>query len=482
MLVIGAGAGGLVTAAGSRAVGAKVGIIERKFMGGDCLNFGCVPSKAFIAAANVAHTCRVEAKKFGIEVGEVKVNFGKVMERMRKIRAEIAENDSVERFNNFLGADTYLGCAKFLSPHTVQINGHVLHFHKCTIATGGRPALPLIPGLITVPYYTSDTIFNLTQQPKRLLIIGSGPVGCELGQAFQRLGTQVHMIERGGRFMPREDTDAAQLLMESLTADGVHIHLKAKVKLMALEREAEEGEFPEIAALVEREDGREYDLFVDCVLLAVGRKPNMDNLNLEAAGVKHNPHGVEVDQYLQTSNPNVYAVGDCIDDGRQFTHHSDIHARYVVRNALFGEHHDRTKVFLPWCTYTEPEIAHVGYYPRQLDYLGIKFDTYFKFMDKLDRALCEGKYGIMKIHTQQGTDEILGATLVGGSAGDMISQITSAMFNGVGLSKMGGCVFPYPTYAESFRHLSDQFNRKRLVPLSQEQLDRLRKKVDGGGD
>ena len=168
------------------------------------------------------------------------------------------------------------------------------------------------------------------------------------------------------------------------------------------------------------------------------------------------------------------AVGDCVNDGLQFTHHSDIHARYVVRNALFGESHDRHKVILPWCTYTEPEIAHVGLYPRELDAQGVKFDTYFKFMDKLDRAICEGKYGIMKIHTKQGTDEILGATLVGGAAGDMIATITSSMFNGVGLSKMGGCVYSYPTYAESFRHLSDQFNRKRLVPLSAEQLEKLR--------
>ena len=214
---------------------------------------------------------------------------------------------------------------------------------------------------------------------------------------------------------------------------------------------------------------------VEAVLVAVGRKPNVEGMNLGAAGVKVNEgEGIQVDQRLRTANENVYAVGDCVSK-LQFTHNSDIHARYVVRNALFSESKDHTEVLLPWCTYTEPEIAHVGKYPRELDSEEIKFDTYFKFFDKLDRALCEGKYGIMKIHTRSGTDEILGATLVGGPAGEMISQVTSAMFNGVGLSKMGGCIYPYPTYAESFRHLADQFNRKRLVPLSEEQLKDIRR-------
>jgi pyruvate/2-oxoglutarate dehydrogenase complex dihydrolipoamide dehydrogenase (E3) component len=203
---------------------------------------------------------------------------------------------------------------------------------------------------------------------------------------------------------------------------------------------------------------------VEAVLVAVGRRPNVQGMDLEVAGVAYNENlGVQVNHLLRTTNEDIYAVGDCCSQ-YQFTHNSDIHARYVVRNALFYAENDRSKVHLPWCTYTEPEIAHVGKYPRELESEGTKFDTYFKFMDKLDRALCEGKYGIMKIHTVAGTDEILGATLVGGSAGDMISQITTAMFNGIGLAKMGGCVYPYPTYAESFRHLADQYNRKKLAP------------------
>ena len=201
---------------------------------------------------------------------------------------------------------------------------------------------------------------------------------------------------------------------------------------------------------------------VECVLIAAGRRPNVEGLNLEEVGIQYDEReGIKVDNLLKTTHDDVYAVGDCC-SLYNFTHNSDIHARYVVRNALFFAENDRTKILLPWCTYTEPEIAHVGKYPRELEAEGVKFDTYFKFMDKLDRAICEGKYGIMKIHTKQGTDEMLGATVVGGSAGDMISQITSAMFNGVGLAKMGGCIYPYPTYAESFRHLADQYNRKKL--------------------
>jgi pyruvate/2-oxoglutarate dehydrogenase complex dihydrolipoamide dehydrogenase (E3) component len=215
MLVIGAGAGGLVTASGCRGAGAKVAIIERKFMGGDCLNFGCVPSKAFLAAANIAHTVKVSAEEFGIRVkGEVEVDFAKVMQRVRKIRAEISENDSVERFHSFMGVESYLGDAKFVGKNQVEVNGQVLTFQKCTIATGGRPHVPKILGLDTIPYHTSDTIWNLTRQPKSLLVLGSGPIGCELGQGFQRLGTQVHMLERSSKFLPREDSDAAYLLQE----------------------------------------------------------------------------------------------------------------------------------------------------------------------------------------------------------------------------------------------------------------------------
>lgn len=446
MLVIGGGAGGLVTAAGSKGLGARVCLIERAFLGGDCLNNGCVPSKAFLRSCNVVHSAKT-ASKFGVEIqGEIKVDFPAIMKRMKQIRADISDNDSAQRFSKNMGVDLYLGHAKFTGDHNVEINGKVISFTKACVATGGRPNIPDIEGLKDVKYYTSDNIFNLTEQPKKMLIVGAGPIGCELGQGFARLGTNVTIISSGSSFLAQEDADCSIYLQEQMKQDGVQIRLDTNVTSFS-----QAGE--EISATLQHQDQSTVEQF-DIVMLGKGRVPNVENLGLDEAGIKFDKTGVLVNDHLQTSNPDVYAVGDCI-PGPKFTHNSDVHARYVIRNALFGEACDRNNIILPKCTYTDPEVASIGDNETTLKQKGIEYDTYTKFFDRLDRATCESKRGIYKVHCRKGSDEILGATLVGGPAGDMLSQITQAMTHKLGLQKLGQMIYPYPTFSESFGHMSN---------------------------
>ncbi|MBI4502066.1 MAG: mercuric reductase [Gemmatimonadetes bacterium] len=455
LVVIGAGTAGLVTAAGAAGLGARVALIERDLMGGDCLNVGCVPSKGVISAARVAAAVH-HAGEFGVEVPDgVNVNFAGAMRRMRRLRARISPNDSALRFRN-LGIDVYFGRARFVDSSTVDVGGTHLNFKRAVIATGARAAAPAIPGLNAVDYLTNETLFSLTQLPSRLGVIGAGPIGCEMAQAFARLGADVWLVEVEHGILPREDRDAAGIVQQTMERDGVRLLCCGK----KLEIRQDGG-----IRLVVESHGTGYDEPIDQLLLAAGRAPNVEGLNLESVGVDYDKKGVKVDERMQTTNPRIYAAGD-ICSPYQFTHAADFMARIVIQNALFKGRKKSTSLVMPWCTYTSPELAHVGLYEGQAKEKGIEIDTFVQEFRDVDRAILDGEDGgFVKVHVKKGTDTIVGATIVARHAGDLISEITLAMTHGLGLKKIGTTIHPYPTQAEAIRKLGDQFNRTRLTPF-----------------
>ena len=456
LVVIGAGTAGLVAAAGAAGLGARVALIERELMGGDCLNVGCVPSKAVISSARVAATIR-DAAEFGVEVaGGVRVDFGKVMERMRKLRADISPHDSAARFQS-LGVDVFLGQASFSGSHTVQVGDATLRFKKAVIASGGRASAPPVPGLDGVSYLTNENLFTLTELPRRLGVIGAGPVGCELAQSFARFGAEVHLFATRRGILPREDRDAAQIVERSLVRDSIQVLRTAR----ELRVEQDANGIHLIAG-----GGEPHDVVVDKLLVASGRVPNVEGLNLDQVGVAYNTtDGVEVNDRLQTTNPSIYAAGDVCSQFK-FTHAADFMARIVIQNALFLGRSRVSNLIIPWCTYTSPEVAHVGLSEHEANERGVKVDTYRQEFAGVDRAILEGETdGFVKVHTRKGTDRILGGTIVARNAGDMISEITLAMKAGIGLKTIGSAIHPYPTQAEAIRKLGDQFNRTRLTPF-----------------
>ncbi|MEM9487489.1 MAG: FAD-containing oxidoreductase [Myxococcota bacterium] len=470
MVVIGAGTGGLVTAAACAGLGGRTALIEANLMGGDCLNVGCVPSKALLRCARAAAQVR-RAADFGVRVrgvddgdlaDRVEVDFAAVMERLRSLRAGIAPHDSARRFSQDLGIDVFFGRAHFTGKNTVEVAGQTLTFARACIATGGSPGVPPIDGLKDVPFHTNHTLFNLTELPPRLGVIGSGAIGIEMAQAFQRLGAQVTVFARSSRILSKEDEDAAALVQGALERDGVNFVFDARYQRIS-HREPESGQtFPRIAVeLVGEDEPREFD----ALLVATGRVPNVSGLGLDAAGVAFDPvRGIEVNDKLQTSNPSVFAVGD-VASRYQFTHAADFMARLVIRNALFYGRDKFSRLLIPWCTYTEPELAHVGLYERDLEAREIRFKTFTRHFADVDRSKLDGQTeGFVRVHVKHGTDEILGATVVGDRAGDLISELTLAMYSGTGLGTLANVIHPYPTAAEAIRQLGDQFNRTRLTP------------------
>jgi pyruvate/2-oxoglutarate dehydrogenase complex dihydrolipoamide dehydrogenase (E3) component len=444
LVVLGAGPAGLVAAAGAAAVGAKVALVERDLMGGDCLNVGCVPSKTLLRAARAAAEVR-RAKQFGVSAGEPVIDFAKVMERVRRVRADIAPHDSAGRFRD-LGVDVFLGEGKFVNEDTVEVNGSRLRFGRCLIATGARPHVPDdIPGLNESRWFTNETIFTLTELPRRLLVIGGGPVGCELGQAFARLGSKVTLTTKDGKLLPKEDADVSNALRAAFQADGV--------------------EFP---------PGPVPAAGFDAVLVAAGRAPNVGGLNLDAAGVAADARrGIQVDDGLRTTNPRVYAAGDVCSLGYRFTHAADAMARVVVRNALFPGRATASALAMPWCTYTDPEVGRVGLNeqtagePERLPgEPGSRVDIYEYDLGGLDRAATDGTTGFVKILTEKGSDRLLGATVVGPHAGEIVGAVSLAMQNRIGLKRIAGTVFPYPTYTEALKKVADQYTRTRLTPFA----------------
>ncbi len=455
LVVIGGGTAGLVTAAGAAGLGARVALIERDLLGGDCLNVGCVPSKALIRAARAVADVR-NAGVFGVDVPPgVRVDFPRVMARMRDVRAAISPHDSAARFKA-LGVDVYLGDGRFVSPTTVEVDGRTLSFSRACIATGARASAPPIPGLSDVGYLTNETVFSLTQLPRRLAVIGAGPIGCELAQAFARFGSEVTLIERMPRPLPNDDPDAGAIVERALVADGVRVRCGSS-DVQITRRTGD-------TYITFDVDGQHHEVVVDEILVAVGRAPNVDRLGLEAAGVAFDRTGVTVNDFLQTSASHIYAAGD-IASRYKFTHAADALARIVIQNALFFGRKRASALTMPWCTYTDPEVAHVGLYPKDAEARGLVLDTHVIEQARGDRALLDGETdGFLKVHTAKGKDTILGATLVARHAGEMISEITVAMKAGVGLGTLAATIHPYPTQAEIFKRAGDAYSRTRLTP------------------
>ncbi len=476
-----AGAGGLITSAGAAGVGAKVALIEANVLGGDCLNVGCVPSKALIHAANLAHKVRNsgELADCGISVeGDVKIDFAQTMRRMRKIRADISENDSATRYTKRLGVDVYFGYARFLSDKSVQVNGKVLEFKRAVIATGGYPSLPAIDGLKelhtlgenrkegeTRPYVmTNETFFNMTEQPRTLGVIGTGVIGMELSQAMQRLGTQVTMFGRSGTVLPKEDGDLADLVKKQMEFDGVKFRLNVhEYKSVKLRGAVSENGYPELL-LSTVEDGEALDYKFDAVLVAAGRKPNVTGMDLEKANVKYDVKvGLKVNDHLQTTNPRIYGVGDCCSQFK-FTHAADFMARMVIRNALFLGSGKMSNLLIPYATFTSPELAHVGLYESDLRDRGIAYKTFERHFEHNDRAITDGAtVGMVRVHVDAKSDSILGASILGENAGNLISEVTLAMQSGTGLAKLATVIHPYPTLGQSIQQVGDLYNRTRLT-------------------
>jgi len=463
LVAMGAGTAGLIAAAGAAGLGAKVALIERHLMGGDCLNVGCVPSKAMIRSARAFADVR-DAGNYGVSVPPgATVDFVKVMERVRKLRARIGPHDSARRYQQ-LGVDVFLGEGKFTSPQTAAVDGKVLRFSKGVIATGARAVILPINGLREAGCLTNETVFSLTQLPRRLAVVGAGPIGCELAQAFRRLGAEVVMLEAEPKILPREDRDAAAIVERALRHDGIAIHCACKI----LEVQKREGE-----KVIHLEcQGAKLKLAVDEILLGVGRAPNVEGLNLEAAGVEYTSQGVKVNDYLQTTNPRIYAAGDiCVP--HKFTHTADATARIVIQNALFAGRKKMSALVIPWCTYTDPEIAHVGLYEAQAIERGMRVQTFTQAFDGVDRALLESETeGLIKVHVLHGTDRILGATIVARQAGEMISEITLAMTGNIGLKTIARTIHPYPTRSEAIKKIADAYNRTRLTPTAKKLFTR----------
>jgi pyruvate/2-oxoglutarate dehydrogenase complex dihydrolipoamide dehydrogenase (E3) component len=458
LVVIGGGTAGLVAAAGAAGLGARVALVERNLLGGDCLNTGCVPSKALLRSARFYADLARSGPFTGTEAAPTPVDFAAAMARMRRLRANLSHRDSAERFRD-LGVDVFLGDAAFVNGRTVQVAGARLAFKKALIATGTRAAHPAIVGCAATGYLTNETVFNLTERPRRLLVIGGGPLGCELAQAFSRLGCKVIIANRDRYFLPGEERDAAEILADALRRDGIEVRLDTHVKEVV----SRDGEKHATLVSYEWVD----TVAVDEILIGVGRVPNVDGLNLEAAGVAYDhERGVRVDDFLRTTNRRIYAAGDVALEQR-YTHMADATARIVVQNALFWGRKRLSALTIPWCTYTDPEIAHVGLYVEDACKQSLSFPmkTFTIPISDVDRAVLDGDdEGFVKIHVREGTDTILGATIVARHAGEMINEISLAMVAGIGLKTVSQVIHSYPTQAEAIRKAGDAYNRTRLTP------------------
>ncbi len=473
LVVIGSGTAGLVAAkgAGGLGLGLKVALIEKHLMGGDCLNVGCVPSKCIIRSARAAADLK-NTLPFGIKPADkVEVDFATVMARMRRIRAQISPVDSAESAKK-VGVDVFLGEGCFTGDDLVTVAGQTLRFKKAVIATGARAVRPKIDGIEQVGYLTNESVFSLTELPKRLAVIGGGPIGCELAQSFRRLGSEVYLLHRGAHILNKEDADAAEIVQKVFMEEGIHLILNCKPTSASLT--------PEGKVLVYNVGSTQESIVVDEILMGAGRQPNVESLNLENVGVEYDPRkGVKVNDNLQTTNPKIYAAGDICMDWK-FTHAADAAARIVLKNTLFSPFgfgkYKLSDLVMPWATFTDPEIAHVGLYEHEAQEKGIEISIMKILFDDVDRALAEGEEeGFVKIIYKKGSDEILGATIVARHAGEMISEITTAIVNKIGLSKMASVIHPYPTQAEAIKKAADAYKRTLLTPTTKKFLAFLTK-------
>ena len=452
MIVIGAGSAGLVSAYIAAAVKAKVALIEKHKMGGDCLNTGCVPSKALIRSAKMLSYAQ-RAKEFGFESADVKFNFADVMERVQRVVKKVEPHDSSERYTS-LGVEVITGDAYIRSPYEVEVNGKVLTTRNIIVATGARPLIPAIEGIERVDYLTSDSVWQLRERPGKLLVLGGGPIGCELAQCFQRLGSQVTIVERNERIMNREDNEISVLVMNRFRNEGMNILTSHQAQRFIMS----EGK----TCLVCQHQGNEVIVEYDQVLIALGRQANVTGFGLEALEVALSPRGtIEADPFLRTNYPNIYVCGD-VTGPYQFTHTASHQAWYVAVNALFSpfkKYRVNYKV-IPWATYTDPEVARVGLNEKEAKAKKIAYEVTTYGIDDLDRAIADSEdHGIVKVLTVPGKDKILGVTLVGAHAGDLIAEFVTAMTYGLGLNKILSTIHIYPTLAEANKYVAGNWKK-----------------------
>lgn len=473
IVVIGAGTAGLITAVIAASLGAKVALIEKHLMGGDCLNVGCVPSKGVIRAARAWADLR-NAAEFGLHIpAGVKYDFGAAMARMRKLRARISHNDSVQRYAK-LGVDVYIGSGRFTGAETIQVEGpagnRTLQFAKAAICTGARASAPPIPGLREAGFLTNETVFSLTELPPRLGVIGAGPIGCELAQSFARFGSQVYLIEAQHGILPNEDRDAAQIVEQQMVRDGVQLLCCGKDLKVT---KADGGKRLSVDS-----HGQQYDVVVDEVLVGVGRTPNVEGLGLDVVGVEFDKKGVKVNGRLQTSNPRIFAAGD-VCSRYKFTHAADAMAQIVIQNALFPHpfgwgYANVDSLIMPWCTFTAPEVAHVGMYEKGAKEKGLEVETYTFKLDEVDRAILDGEdEGFARVHIQKGSDKILGATIVAAHAGEMIGEFSVMMKAGLGAKMIAGTIHPYPTQAEVNKKVVNLWRKAHFTQATRNRLVKL---------
>ena len=456
LLVIGGGTAGLVAAVGAAGLGAKVALVERHLLGGDCLNTGCVPSKALIRSARVIGEVN-RARLLGIALDAPVVDFPGVMQRMRDRRRHIARHDSAMRLAS-LGIDVFLGEARFVDDRTVKVDGQRLRFGRAVIATGARAAAPPIPGLDQVAFFTNETIFALTTLPRRLLIIGAGPIGCELAQAFARFGSAVTLFDQAPRVLPRDDADAAEIVRRHLEKAGVSLRLGVRLEQVS----DTSGEIA-VYSRHDRVDEEPATRTVgDALLVAAGRAPNIEGLHLDTAGIEAAKEGVVVDDRLQTTNRRVYASGD-VCSAYKFTHAADALSRIVLQNAFFFGRGKASALVIPWVTYTDPEVAHVGVSRSDVEASAGRLQTITVDLAEVDRAVVDDETdGFVRVHHAKGV--IRGCTIVARHAGEMIGEAVYAMTHDGTLGRLSATVHPYPTQAEALRKAGDAYQRQRLTP------------------
>ena len=452
LTVIGGGSAGLVSSYIAAAVKSKVSLIEKNKMGGDCLNTGCVPSKALIRSAKMAHYMH-RAEEFGLQNVSHEVNFEAVMERVQSVVKKVEPHDSIERYTS-LGVDCITGAAQIISPWEVEVDGRRITTRNIVIASGGRPYVPNLPGVEDINYYTSDTIWELRDKPQRMLIVGGGPIGCELTQAFVRLGVNVIQVDHGSRLLHREDEDVSELVMEQFRKDGVDLRLKHEARSFHKEEDRQ--------WLEAGRDGEKVEIDFDVCLFAVGRRANTANMGLEDLNLEITERGtIAVNDYMQTRYPNIYACGD-VAGPYQFTHTAAHQAWFCAVNALFGKF-KKFKVdysVIPWCTFTDPEVARVGLNEQEANEQGIKYEVTRYDIDDLDRAIAdEEARGFVKVLTVPGKDKIIGVTIVGYHAGELITEYISAMRHGLGMNKILGTIHIYPTLSEANKYAAGEWKR-----------------------
>jgi len=455
LVVIGAGTAGEVAAGIAGSLGAKVALVEKNLLGGDCLITGCIPSKSLVRSARAAADVR-SAAEFGIRIdGEIEVDFPAVMERMRRVRVEISGEDSIGRFRDEFGVDIFLGAGRFTGPDSIEVDGQKLRFERAIIATGSRPTVPPIEGLEQAGYQTSDSIFALQQLPRRMAVLGAGPIGCELAQAFARLGSEVTLIEAAPRILPLEESDAVTFIEQALMADGVRLLLGARLEKVEMNGAAR--------SLYIEQGG--HTIEVDEILVATGRTPNVEGLDCETADIAYDRHrGIEVDDYLRTTNSRVYAVGDvCLPE--KYTHAADASSIIATQNALVFGRLRKSRLTIPRCIYTDPELAHVGASMENAAMNAVSLKSFTIDLKDVDRAVIDGEaHGMIRILAKRGSGQIAGATIVARDAGDLICEISALMNGKVGLKKLSRVIHAFPTLAEGIRATGDEFQKARLTP------------------